>query len=102
MNGFYVTDIQAAKLAGMRLKLGETRAYPKNAGLTVEYQLMADPGACLSLLSVAVVAAFAAFGVRFVQTDVCICVCSETRRCWLETHVYVCGGRRGLFSLCSA
>eukprot|EP00903_Cladosiphon_okamuranus_P009754 g9273.t1 len=44
MNGFYVTDIQAVKLAGMRLKLGETRAYPKNAGLTVEYQLIADPG----------------------------------------------------------
>ncbi|CAM9750393.1 unnamed protein product [Pylaiella littoralis] len=43
-NGFYVTDIQPAKLAGMRLKLGETRAYPKNAGVTVEYQLIADPG----------------------------------------------------------
>lgn len=44
MNGFYVTDIQEAMLAGMRLDLTETRAYPRNAGLTVEYQLMADPG----------------------------------------------------------
>ena len=44
MNGFYVTDIQAAALAGARLKLSETRAYPKNAGVTVEYQLIADPG----------------------------------------------------------
>ncbi|CAN0506429.1 unnamed protein product, partial [Laminaria digitata] len=42
-NGFYVTDIQAAALAGARLKLSETRAYPKNAGVTVEYQLIADP-----------------------------------------------------------
>ncbi|CAM9349125.1 unnamed protein product, partial [Scytosiphon promiscuus] len=44
INGFYVTDIEPTKLANMRLKLSETRAYPKNAGLTVEYQLVADPG----------------------------------------------------------
>ncbi len=46
MNGFYVTDVQPITVAGMRLKLGETRAYPRNAGLTVEYQLVnvADPG----------------------------------------------------------
>ncbi|CAN0224259.1 unnamed protein product, partial [Ectocarpus fasciculatus] len=42
-NGFYVTDVQPAKLADMRLKLSETRAYQKNAGLTVEYQLVTDP-----------------------------------------------------------
>lgn len=44
LNGFYVTDIQPPKLANLRLKLSETRGYPKNAGLTVEYQLIADPG----------------------------------------------------------
>lgn len=42
-NGFYVTDVQPARLADMRLKLSETRAYQKNAGLTVEYQLVKDP-----------------------------------------------------------
>lgn len=43
-NGFFVSDIRAPTIASSRLKLSETRAYPRNAGVTIEYQLMLDPG----------------------------------------------------------
>lgn len=70
MNGFYVTDVQAVQLAGMRLKLGETRAYPKNAGLTVEYQLIADPGACCCYCCCCCCVASKYFGVTLLVQNV--------------------------------
>lgn len=39
MNGFFVTAVQLPLVAAKRVKLTETRAYPRNAGLTVDYQL---------------------------------------------------------------
>lgn len=44
MNGFFVTGIQEGTFSSVRLKLSETRAFPKNAGITVEYQLIATKG----------------------------------------------------------
>ena len=43
LNGFFVSYITRPGIASLRLKLGETRAYPRNAGVTIEYQIRPDP-----------------------------------------------------------
>lgn len=44
-NGFFVTGIQEGLFSNVRIVLSETKAYPRNAGVTVEYQLMSLEGA---------------------------------------------------------